>query len=35
MLNEDIIDLYRRVTIGSRVVVLGPAAPLEAQISGY
>jgi lipoprotein-anchoring transpeptidase ErfK/SrfK len=34
MLNEDIIDLYRRVTIGSRVVVLGPELP-EAQVSSY
>jgi lipoprotein-anchoring transpeptidase ErfK/SrfK len=35
MLNEDIIDLYRRVTIGSRVVVLGPVSVPEAQISSY
>jgi lipoprotein-anchoring transpeptidase ErfK/SrfK len=35
MLNQDIIDLYRRVPIGSRVVVMAPAGGGEIETSLY
>jgi lipoprotein-anchoring transpeptidase ErfK/SrfK len=35
MLNENIADLYRRVPIGSRVVVVNGLRPSEVEVSSY
>ena len=35
MLNEDIVDLYRRVPIGSRVMVMAGLRQAEPQVSFY
>jgi lipoprotein-anchoring transpeptidase ErfK/SrfK len=35
MLNEDIADLYRRVPIGSRVLVVNGLRPSEVEVSSY
>ncbi|MBL8908170.1 MAG: L,D-transpeptidase [Rhizobiales bacterium] len=35
MLNEDIADLYRRVPIGSRVLVYNGLRPSEMEVSAY
>jgi len=35
MLNEDIVDLYRRVPIGSRVLVYNGLRPSEVEVSSY
>jgi len=35
MLNEDIADLYRRVPIGSRVMVVNGLRPSEVEVSSY
>ena len=35
MLNEDIADLYRRVPIGSRVLVVNGLRPSEMKVSSY
>ena len=35
LLNQDVIDLYRRVPIGSKVVVVGPALAPESERQAY
>ena len=35
MLNQDVIDLYRRVPLGSKVVVVGPALAPESVRQAY